>query len=71
VACHGTEGKGNPALGAPDLTNNVWLYGGTAERIAYTIRNGRNGNMPAFGDILTPEKIHVLSGYVTSLSGSD
>lgn len=68
VACHGAEGRGNPALGAPDLTNDIWLYGGTADRIAYTVRNGRNGRMPAFGDVLSDEKIHVLSGYVTSLS---
>jgi cytochrome c oxidase cbb3-type subunit 3 len=68
VACHGPQGKGNQALGAPDLTNDIWLYGGTFERIAYTLRNGRNGNMPAFDQVLSPEKIHVLSGYVTSLS---
>lgn len=67
VSCHGPQGKGNPALGAPDLTNDIWLYGGTAERIAYTIRNGRNGRMPPFDDLLSDEKIHVLSGYVTSL----
>ena len=67
TACHGPQGKGNPALGAPDLTNDTWLYGGTAERIAYTLRHGRNGNMPAFDDVLSPEKIHILSGYVTSL----
>lgn len=67
AACHGPQGKGNDTLGAPNLTNDIWLYGGTAERIAYTIRNGRNGNMPAFDEILTDEKIHVLSGYVTSL----
>lgn len=68
VACHGPEGKGNPALGAPDLTNDIWLYGGTAERIAYTLRNGRNGNMPSFSDVLSADQRHVLAGYVTSLS---
>jgi cytochrome c oxidase cbb3-type subunit 3 len=67
VACHGPDGKGNPALGAPDLTNDRWLYGGSAERIAHTVRYGRNGSMPAFDDILSAEKIHLLSGYVTSL----
>jgi cytochrome c oxidase cbb3-type subunit 3 len=67
VACHGAGGQGNPALGAPDLTNDVWLYGGTREHIAYTIRNGRNGSMPSFEGILSEDKIHVLSGYVTSL----
>ncbi len=68
VACHGAEGKGNPMLGAPDLTDDIWLYGGTAERIAYTVRNGRNGRMPAFDGVLSQDKIHVLAGYVTSLS---
>lgn len=68
VSCHGAEGKGNPALGAPNLTNDIWLYGGTAERIAFTIRNGRNGNMPAFDEVLSDDQIHVLAGYVTSLS---
>lgn len=71
VACHGAEGKGNSAMGAPDLTNDIWLYGGTAERIAYTIRNGRQGRMPAFDDVLSADQIHVLSGYVTSLSNSE
>lgn len=68
VACHGADGTGNPALGAPDLTNDIWLYGGTAERIAYTLRHGRNGRMPAFDDVLSADQIHVLSGYVTSLT---
>ncbi|MEQ8861028.1 MAG: cytochrome-c oxidase, cbb3-type subunit III [Pseudomonadales bacterium] len=68
VACHGVEGAGNPMLGAPALNNDIWLYGGTAEKISETLRVGRNGRMPAFTDILDADKIHVLSGYVTSLS---
>lgn len=68
VACHGADGTGNPALGAPDLTDDAWLYGNTAERIAYTVRNGRNGRMPPFQDILSADQIQVLAGYVTSLS---
>src|SRR5690606_12191537 len=68
AACHGADGTGNPGLGAPDLTNDIWLYGGDPERIAHTIRHGRNGTMPSFRDILSDDKIHVLSGYVTSLS---
>jgi len=71
IACHGAEGKGNSAMGAPDLTNDIWLYGGTAERIAYTIRNGRQGRMPAFDEVLSADQIHVVSGYVTSLSGPE
>ncbi len=68
VACHGPEGKGNPALGAPNLTNGIWLYGGTPEQIAHSIRAGRNGVMPAFGDTLTEDKIHLLTAYVYGLS---
>jgi cytochrome c oxidase cbb3-type subunit III len=69
-ACHGAAGTGNPMLGAPDLTNDIWLYGSAPEQIAHTIRHGRNGNMPGFSDILDEAKIHVLSGYVTSLGKS-
>ena len=68
VACHGVDGKGNAALGAPDLTNDIWLYGGDAATIALTIREGRMGNMPSQADMLTPEKIHILAAYVTALS---
>ncbi len=68
VACHGSDGKGNPVLGAPDLTNRTWLYGGSADAIAFTIRHGRNGRMPSFAGVLDPEQIHILAGYVTSLS---
>jgi cytochrome c oxidase cbb3-type subunit 3 len=67
VACHGPEGKGNALFGAPDLTNDVWLYGGTAEHIATTLAAGRTGQMPAFAPILSPEKIHILAGYVSGL----
>ena len=68
VACHGVEGTGNPMLGAPNLTNDIWLYGGSADEIAFTLTNGRNGNMPAFAEVLDEEKIHILAGYVNSLS---
>ncbi len=68
VACHGADGTGNPALGAPNLTNGVWLYGGTREQIAHTLRAGRNGVMPAFKDSLGEDKIHILTAYVYSLS---
>lgn len=68
AACHGADGKGNPMLGAPNLTDNVWLYGGSEQRILETINAGRHGIMPSFKDNLTPEKIHVLATYVYSLS---
>ena len=67
VACHGADGSGNPALGAPNLTNDIWLYGGDAETIALTIRDGRMNNMPSQADVLTPDKIHILAAYVTGL----
>ena len=68
VACHGPDGKGMPALGAPNLTNGIWLYGGTAEQIAHSLRVGRNGVMPAFGQQLGEDKIHLLTAYIYGLS---
>lgn len=68
VACHGADGKGNVAFGAPDLSNNVWLYGGSVGLIQRSIRNGRNGKMPAHKDLLSEDKIHLLTAYVLSLS---
>jgi cytochrome c oxidase cbb3-type subunit 3 len=68
IACHGPEGKGNPALGAPNLTDDVWLYGGSITRIAESLRDGRNGQMPAQGERLGDDKIHLLTAYVYSLS---
>jgi len=68
VACHGADASGNPALGAPNLRNGIWLYGGTPEQIRHTIRAGRNGVMPAFGDSLSEDKIHILAAYVYGLN---
>ncbi len=67
-ACHGKDGKGNTALGAPNLTDNIWLYGGSANAIAKTIREGRQGVMPAHKDILGRDKSHLVAAYVYSLS---
>jgi cytochrome c oxidase cbb3-type subunit 3 len=73
VACHGSEGKGsflsyNMKLGAPNLTDNTWLYGGSVRTVEESIRNGRAGIMPAWENILGKEKVHVISAYVYSLS---
>ncbi len=68
AACHGAEGKGMAAMGAPNLTDKVWLYGGSEATIIETILKGRNGMMPAHETILTPEKIHLLTAYVWGLS---
>ncbi|MBQ5946124.1 cytochrome-c oxidase, cbb3-type subunit III [Massilia sp. ST3] len=68
VACHGAEGKGNPMMGAPNLADKTWLYGGSAETVMETIRKGRTNTMPAFGEFLGEEKVHVLAAYVWGLS---
>ncbi|MDX1551070.1 MAG: cytochrome-c oxidase, cbb3-type subunit III [Marinobacter sp.] len=68
VACHGPEGKGNQALGAPDLTDNTWLYGSTYDWIRETVVNGRQNQMPAQGDRLSDDQIQILAAYVYSLS---
>ena len=70
MACHGMDGTGNPALGAPNLTDDTWLYGGDADAIEYAVRNGRNGQMPAFGESLSEERRKLLAAYVQGLSGS-
>ena len=68
IACHGMEGKGMPALGAPNLTDDIWLYGGSEEAIAEGLYKGRNGKMPPHRDILGPERARILAAYVHSLS---
>ena len=68
VACHGADGKGNQALGAPNLTDDIWLYGGEPQDIRATLRNGRNGVMPAQKELLKADRIHLLAAYVYSLS---
>jgi cytochrome c oxidase cbb3-type subunit 3 len=67
VACHGADGKGNPAFGAPDLTNDIFLYGGDADAIAFTIRHGRNGTMPNFATTLGDDRIAIVAAYVSGL----
>lgn len=68
VACHGADARGNPALGAPNLTDDIWLYGGSPRVIAESIRNGRRGRMPAHKDFLGEARVHLLAAYVYSLS---
>ncbi len=68
VACHGTEATGNPLLGAPNLKNGIWLYGGNREQVVQSIRDGRNGVMPAHQEMLSEDKIHLLAAYVYGLS---
>ncbi len=68
AACHGADGKGNQAVGAPNLTDKTWLYGGSVATISETIRNGRNNQMPAFEEFLGEGKVHLLAAYVWGLS---
>ena len=72
AGCHGPDGQGSLALGlpmgAPNLSDNVWLYGGSQRAIEESIRNGRAGVMPPWNDILGEEKVHVISAYIYSLS---
>jgi cytochrome c oxidase cbb3-type subunit 3 len=67
-ACHGAEAKGNAAMGAPDLTDKVWLHGSSEPAVIQTITNGRLDQMPAHKDKLSPAQIHLLTAYVYSLS---
>lgn len=68
VACHGPEGKGMEAMGAPNLTDDIWLYGSTYEWIRDTVENGRQNEMPAQGGRMSDDQIQILAAYVYSLS---
>jgi cytochrome c oxidase cbb3-type subunit III len=68
AACHGVNGKGNAALGAPNLTDDVWLHGWGKEFVIGMINNGKNGMMPAQKDRLTEEQIRLLTAYVWGMS---
>lgn len=69
-ACHGPDGGGNPAMGSPNLADDIWLYGGTAEIISATIIKGRNGQMPAHQHLLNEDRQRLLAAYVMSLSAT-
>lgn len=71
VGCHGSDGKGNIIVGAPNLTDKVWLYGGSQATILETLTKGRQGMMPAQDKVLSPEKIHLLTAYVWGLSNTN
>ena len=70
AACHGADGKGNQAIGAPNLTDKVWLHGWGEEAVIAMVNNGKTNVMPAFEARLSPEQIHVLAAYVCALSQS-
>jgi cytochrome c oxidase cbb3-type subunit III len=70
AACHGARGEGNQALGAPNLTDRIWLHGGGLQSVIAIINNGKNNMMPGWDDKLTEGQIHVLAAYVLGLSQS-
>jgi len=71
ASCHGADGKGNKALGAPNLTDGIWLYGGERTDIQQTIYSGRGGVMPAWTGRLSEEQMTALAVYVHSLGGGE
>ena len=68
AACHGADGKGNQQIGAPNLTDNIWLHGWGEDAIVDIVTHGKTNVMPAQKGRLTPEQIHVLASYVWNLS---
>jgi cytochrome c oxidase cbb3-type subunit 3 len=71
AVCHGPDGKGNRALGAPNLTDQIWLYGSDVQAIIDGIWNGHSGVMPAWGDKLDPVTIKALTVYVHTFGGGE
>lgn len=66
AGCHGADAKGNPALGAPNLTDSTWLHGGDFDTVRATITNGRDSQMPAHAETLGDSKVRLLAAYVLS-----
>lgn len=71
TACHGADGHGNQALGAPNLTDQIWLNGGAVATVRESIANGRQAAMPAHLERLGQTRVHLLTAYVISLGGAD
>jgi len=71
AVCHGAVGRGNQLLGAPNLTDDIWLYGGSQSKIIETVARGRTGHMPAHDEFLGEAKVHILAAYVYSLSNHE
>lgn len=68
TACHNADAKGNPLLGAPDLTDKYWMWGSTEASMIETVTNGRMNRMPGFGDFLGEDKVHLLSAYIWGMN---
>ena len=71
AACHGEQGEGMPEIGAPNIADAIWLYGGDAAAITETITNARFGVMPAWGERLSEADVRAVSIYVHSLGGGE
>jgi cytochrome c oxidase cbb3-type subunit 3 len=71
VVCHGDGGKGNRTVGAPNLSDRIWLYGSDRATLTATITNARYGVMPAWGPRLDPVTVKMLAAYVHSLGGGE
>src|SRR3546814_5976131 len=68
IACHGVDGTGNQALGAPDLTDDYWMYGDSTAQLTESIARGRHGVMPPWRDMLGETRSRLVGAYVWSLS---
>lgn len=68
AVCHGADATGNQTIGAPNLSDDYWLYGGSKKQIVESITQGRNGNMPPHKEFLGEAKVHLLAAYIYSLS---
>jgi cytochrome c oxidase cbb3-type subunit 3 len=71
AVCHGADGHGNRSVGAPNLADAIWLYGGTKEDVVAQVTNPKMGAMPAWGKRLDPVTIKMLAAYVHSLGGGE
>lgn len=68
AGCHGADGRGNQAIGAPNLTDTIWLHGGAERHLLDTVYYGRKNRMPNFDKTLGPDRVHLMAAYVYSLS---
>lgn len=71
ASCHGPDGRGMRQFGAPNLTDAIWLYGGSREALTTTVTNSRYGVMPAWGTRLDPVSVKMVAAYVHSLGGGE
>lgn len=68
AACHGADGKGNAIIGAPNLTDEIWLYGGSLDDIKASVTNGRSGHMPAWEPVIGADRARLVAAWVLAQS---